>query len=219
MLENIIRNNTYDLNSIEELSERVIDEYSVKIENKNNYNSTQKSSIITIVAGALILANSLDNVNQIQFKKLESPESINSYINSVITPLNDYSRSIRKMTSNYSGGNSELVKKIVAFRSLNHSWDGYEALPAEVESATNAITIVGKLPSKAIASINDLFPNPNGTISFIWENVNDERVSLEVGNSTFSYYVKFNSQDVLFFDNKEINDKEISELGKFAAAV
>lgn len=219
MLESLILNKTYDLNSIEELFERVIDESSVRIENENNYNSTKKSSIITIVAGALILAGSFDNVNQIQFKKSESLESINSYVNSVITPLNDYSKSIHKMTSNYSGGSSELVKKIIAFRSLNHSWDGYGAFPAEVESATNAITIVGKLPSKAIALISDLFPNPNGTISFIWENVNDERVSLEVGNSTFSYYVKFNSQDVLFFDNKEINDKEISELGKFAMAV
>lgn len=219
MLENLILNRTYDLYSIEEISERINFESSIKLEDKIDNNSKKKSSIFTIFAGTLILVSSLDNVNQIQFKKGESLESINSYINFVSTPLSDYSRHIRKMTSNYSGGHSEIVEKIIAFRSLNYSWDGYGAFPAEVKSASNAIAIVEKLPAKAISSMYDLFPNPNGTISFIWENDNDERVSLEVGNSTFSYYVKFNSQDVLFYDKKEINDKEISELGKFAAAV
>jgi hypothetical protein len=109
---------------------------------------------------------------------------------------------------------SDIIKDIISFKILENNWDGYGAIPAEIESATNAVNFVSYLDEEVAGFINDVFPNPNGTISFLWENDAKERLSLEIGNNTMSYYLKLNSQKPQFFNHKHINKDNATELSK-----
>ncbi|MCF0056707.1 hypothetical protein [Dyadobacter sp. CY356] len=109
---------------------------------------------------------------------------------------------------------SQVIKEIVSFASLNHDWDGFGALPLEVESAANAISITNRLSNSALSGISALYPNPHGTISIDWENGSNEIISLEVGNTSFSYYVKLESSEPAFFDNNKFGELEIDDFAK-----
>ena len=113
----------------------------------------------------------------------------------------------------------ELFKEICSFKSLNNNWDGYGAIPLEIESAANAMFLISSLDGNIYGSIDKIFPNPHGTISIIWSNTNDETVSLEIGNKSMSYYAEISHQETEFFDNIKINDSEISKLAAFISKI
>lgn len=113
----------------------------------------------------------------------------------------------------------EVIQNILSFKSLINNWDGYKALPLEVESAGNTIYLLNLLEDDLIGRIDDFYPNPHGTISFEWINNLNEKVYLEVGNKSFSYFAKFNSSEPLFFDNLEISDENIEVLAQHIRAV
>lgn len=107
----------------------------------------------------------------------------------------------------------ETIESILSFKSLQESWDGYGALPLEVKSATNAIEFLETLGLKhTFFTPTDIFPNPTGTVSLIWENNEDERLSLEIGNNAYSYYTKFNVIGTEFFNDIEINESNIGNI-------
>ena len=64
----------------------------------------------------------------------------------------------------------------------------------------------------AIQNVDDVFPNPNGTLSIVWKNAKSERVSVEIGNSTFSYYYKSNAGNPQFFNGNRFESDNISNL-------
>jgi hypothetical protein len=109
----------------------------------------------------------------------------------------------------------KLFKEICSFKSLNNNWDGYGAIPLEIESAANAIYLISSLSNYIFESIDKIFPNPHGTISIMWGNSNNETVSLEIGNNDMSYYADISGQETEFFDNIAINDSEIAKLSSF----
>lgn len=121
------------------------------------------------------------------------------------------SKEIQRRASN---SKQELFKEICSFKSLKNNWDGYGAVSLEIESAANAIYVISCLSNFVSESIENIFPNPNGTISIIWNNFNDETVSLEIGNKTMSFYVETANQETEFFDKIEINETQISKLAK-----
>lgn len=107
----------------------------------------------------------------------------------------------------------KTIESILSFKSLQESWDGYGALPLEVKSATNAIEFLEALSSNhKFFTPTDIFPNPTGTVSLIWENNEDERLSLEIGNSAYSYYTKFNINGPEFFNDIKINESNIGNI-------
>jgi hypothetical protein len=109
---------------------------------------------------------------------------------------------------------NEIVKEIISFVSLNQDWDGYGALPLQVESAANAILITNQLTDSDLLKISAVYPNPHGTITFDWENDLAERISLEVGNTSFSYYVKVSSGSPEYFNNVKFDHTEIEKFTK-----
>lgn len=109
---------------------------------------------------------------------------------------------------------NQIVKEIISFVSLNLDWDGYSALPLEVESAANAILITNHLSDSALSKIFALYPNPHGTITIDWENNSGEIISLEVGNTSFSYYIKIESSQPSFFNNIKFGELELDEFAK-----
>lgn len=107
----------------------------------------------------------------------------------------------------------ECIESILSFRSLQESWDGYGAYPLEVKSATNSIEFLETLGlNHKFITPTDIFPNPTGTVSLIWENNEDERLSLEIGNNAYSYYTKFNVIGTEFFNDIEINESNIGNI-------
>jgi len=64
----------------------------------------------------------------------------------------------------------EVIMDILSFKSLHEKWDGFDAIPLEVKSATNSIKLVDYIGEDVFCSITNYYPNPNGTITFEWEN-------------------------------------------------
>src|SRR5690606_27065497 len=86
-----------------------------------------------------------------------------------------------------------FIENILSFKSLENSWDGYGALPLGVKCAKNAIMLLDSFDMAILTKVSDIHPNPNGTITFEWENKDKEIVSLEIGKDTFTYFVDFSS--------------------------
>ena len=114
--------------------------------------------------------------------------------------------------SNYS--REELIREIISFKSLDLSWDGYNALPLEVESALNAIRLIDFIGEINIRKLDEIYPNPNGTISFRWVNEFGVNISLEVGNKSMSYYLEVEEGKPEFFNQIFINQEECEKLAE-----
>jgi hypothetical protein len=114
--------------------------------------------------------------------------------------------------SNFS--KKDLIREIISFKALKQSWDGYNALPLEVESALNAIQLIEYIGEKSISRLEEIFPNPNGTVSFRWANEFGVNISLEVGNKTMSYYIEIEEGKPEFFNQILINQNEGDKLAQ-----
>ncbi|ALU75172.1 hypothetical protein AUW17_07810 [Tenacibaculum dicentrarchi] len=155
---------------------------------------------------------SVYNINKdIQVTSLDEVYDCGFQIDSLVETVNEFNK-VRTTKK-------EVTQNILSFKSLINNWDGYKALPLEVESAGNTIYLINFLEDNIIENIDDFYPNPHGTISFEWINNFNEKVYLEVGNKSFSYFVKFNSSEPLFFDNLEISNENIEVLAKHIRAV
>jgi len=108
----------------------------------------------------------------------------------------------------------ELIKEIISFKSLEQSWDGFNALPLQVESAFNAIYLIDFIGEKNIKKLAEIYPNPNGTISFRWLNEFGINISLEVGNKSMSYYLEIEEGKPEFFNQIFINQEEREKLAR-----
>lgn len=113
----------------------------------------------------------------------------------------------------------EIIKDILSFKTLKNNWDGYDAIPLEIQSAANSVYLLDRIDEKLIGRINDFYPNTHGTISFEWINELDEKLVLEIGNETFSYFVKFNSSEPKFFNYLELNNENIKKLSTYISSI
>ncbi len=113
----------------------------------------------------------------------------------------------------------EIIKNILSFKSLNNNWDGYNAIPLEIESAGNAIFLVNELGEKNIEKIDDFYPNTHGTLTFEWINELNEKLFVEVGNDKFSFFVKYNNSAPQFFNDMELNNENIKKLSTFIKSI
>lgn len=214
----------------------------IKFDNKNNYSDTnmyiseaapeynwtpvepqivknglRSSSFKCVaVAGALMLTpfSNLSARNHIKASDANLDDVVSFVIESDMNE-SQYLEEIKSVSAlKIFKEKSDIVKDIISFKILENNWDGYGAIPAEIESTTNAVLFVNHLDEEVAGFIYDIFPNPNGTISFLWENESKERLSLEIGNQTMSYYLKLNSQKPQFYNKKEIDKNNINELSE-----
>lgn len=141
-------------------------------------------------------------------------EYFERYESNIGYALNKYFEEISSITSKQNFSKHELITEILSFKTLNNNWDGYGAIPLEVRSAANILTLMDLIDENVFCTVDDIYPNPNGTISLSWNNHSGETVSLEVGNETLSYYVALSSQETLFFNEIKINGKEAEKISK-----
>jgi hypothetical protein len=193
-------------------------EKAISSEMGGTINTRNKAFLIS----ATILA-SVSSVNASDFTIVNdnsnSLEITHQYDKLVNQPLIKYIDDISNVPESNCISKNTLIKNILSFKSLQESWDGRGAIPLEVESAVNTIDLLGLVGEKTFCLVNDYYPNTNGTITLEWTNNENEIVSIEVGNQTFSYFVDLLSEKTLFFNNIEINAKEAKKLANFIEAL
>lgn len=126
---------------------------------------------------------------------------------------------VSQSTTATSSFKQQLFEEIAKFKELPNDWDGYGASPLLESNYLNAISLISSIREESARHITDFFPNPNGTLSIVWENSNSERVSLEIGSGTFSYYYKSNSGDPRFYNANTFNSQNYQSLDKMIGRV
>ena len=103
----------------------------------------------------------------------------------------------KKLTQNlFQIINKPLYEVITQISFLNNNWDGYNALaPSELVIKNLELQIVN-LPNKFVENIDEdnVYPNPNGTITLEWKNNDGEIASIEIGEKTASFYANIKGQ-------------------------
>lgn len=103
--------------------------------------------------------------------------------------------------------------EIISFTKLDDNWDGYGGIPLLESVKDVAISFLKKLDSFLLEQISDVYPNNHGTLIIDWENHKNEKLSIEFGESNFSYFVSLNNSNPKFVNGEEIFsfDKTIAE--------
>ncbi|MFT8233505.1 hypothetical protein ACLNBI_18375 [Pseudomonas guariconensis] len=81
----------------------------------------------------------------------------------------------------------EMRKCIDDLAALPNNWDGYGAIPVNQAAIDNARSAVGMMFANLPEA--DIFANPNGTITFEWENEKGT-ANLEIGDTRFAFYIE-----------------------------
>ncbi|MGP1547899.1 MAG: hypothetical protein ACTTIF_03380 [Prevotella sp.] len=105
-----------------------------------------------------------------------------------------------------------IVSDIRDLSLLDNDWDGYGAIKVLPRCISNAINIIN---AKIISCnyINDIYANPNGTVSIIWENEFESNVGLEIGEKEMSfYYLNGNKQEIV--NHVPLNEESYTQLSK-----
>ncbi len=100
------------------------------------------------------------------------------------------------------------------FVDLDDNWDGYGGIPVYPEVAKNAKKILRTLDPEYVRKITDIFPNPHGTVTIEWEN-NKGKFSLEIGKSSFSYFVDLNDGQPKGLNGTGLPDVKLIEANLF----
>ncbi len=96
-----------------------------------------------------------------------------------------------------------LSKEINEYTKLTLNWGGDGYLPLFEEVANKSLEFFKLLDNKWIEEIDDLYPNPHGTLMIVWQNTALEKLSLEMGINNFSYFVKFKNKQPILYDGKD----------------
>ncbi|MCC5917956.1 MAG: hypothetical protein JJU02_11590 [Cryomorphaceae bacterium] len=172
-------------------------------------------STTAIVSGENTQPFSTDQI----VKTTNTPFSITDYEKAFKIDKEEFLRSHFRIGILQSISKRDIIKDILSYKALNNNWDGFSAVPLEVASAANCFLLMDKIDEQIFCSVSNYYPNPNGTITFEWENEEQELVSVEVGNNNFSYFVAFASVEVKYFNNILFDDREINKLAEFIKAL
>lgn len=210
---------------------KTLDNYQIKLNSHLEFDSNfeildEKKSLPNMKAKVFLTAAMLGSISFVQatpinydlnisqdyrIESLKNSEFVTSEISTYVDKLNKVSD--KKLTK------FQIIEEILSFKSLENSWDGYSAKPLGIKCASNALKILDNIGENELSKISDFYPNPNGTISFEWENLNEEIISLEIGKDTFSYYVSFNSVETRYFNKQNFNSEDISVFKNFILSV
>lgn len=85
----------------------------------------------------------------------------------------------------------EIYNEIDVCVNLYYNWDGYGAIPLIKEIGDQTKTFISHLNNNQINSIDDIYPNPHGTIDIVWKNNigDEEKIVLEIGLNGYTYFI------------------------------
>jgi len=106
----------------------------------------------------------------------------------------------------------EIVSNILSFHTLKQDWDGYGAIPSNVKTCANSISLLVEV-KEFKDYITDVYPNPHGSITIEWENLINDRLVVEIGEDGFSFYIKYDAKPLITeeFDKSDIAAEKISQ--------
>lgn len=85
-----------------------------------------------------------------------------------------------------------LKIETMALAKLVDNWDEEGAMRVSTTAIKNVLNLLDH-PSIRIDLLQDIYANPNGTISVEWENDNNEFAGMQIGRKQMSYYVTHHS--------------------------
>lgn len=155
------------------------------------YNRTK--NVTRFVLATVIAVGSVTNSVEANVVQDNHLIHINATKNS--NPSNSKNDKVLTFSEHYSEKEKMLNKLSNYFLSLSkNGWDGYCAVPIERASYLNARKVVMGTPDD-ILKLWNIFPSPNGTISFEFK---DKQIAaMSIGNEDFSYVAIGNSGKTL----------------------
>lgn len=110
-------------------------------------------------------------------------------------------------------GKMKYCMQIQDLGTLKDNWDGYDAIRVLPICISNAQNIINYEYIRC-EHIQDIYANPNGTLSILWENDDNESIGLEVGENVMSYYVVRKSGHD-FMKNESFTKESFSVLSSY----
>lgn len=102
---------------------------------------------------------------------------------------------------------NELTNTIKRIGTLSDDWDGYRAIPPSKDIIQTSLKFLEQCKSEYLLITDmDVFPNPNGTITFWWDNGHSlHSIGIEIGSTSYGTTVYGPGPD----DNNSVrpNDK------------
>lgn len=217
-MKQFINDKTYSLDEVSNLMTKLSEEdspFNFATENEKSVSSKSKTYM-----SAVLFASLLTSPNYAMTSEANSDK--NDYLSDLVKIDSEHNQYVDFLTSHTNLGIQKrqmITEQILSFKSLSNNWDGYGAIPTEIRSASNAITLIQNLSPSIVSKITSVYPTTNGTVALVWENKDDERVSFEIGDDNYSFYTKLNNLKPLFFqglveneDWRELLEKEVKKL-------
>jgi hypothetical protein len=107
---------------------------------------------------------------------------------------------------------SEVKSILNDLKDVKDNWDGYNGVKPIESILTKSEIFLSGLTTIQLDKVTDIYPNPNGTISIEFYKDKDRRISLEIGESSSSYYFKKTKNDVEFNDDYVIDEVIITDI-------
>lgn len=98
----------------------------------------------------------------------------------------------------------KLIDELHFLANLPNDWAGIGSLPVFTKIIEKTIVFLSQMNEAIIDSISDYYPNPNGTLTMEWENLQSEKLVLEIGLANFSYFIKYNQHEPYLYDGHDI---------------
>jgi hypothetical protein len=99
---------------------------------------------------------------------------------------------------------SALKDQIFELSTLEKNWDGYDGEPLLEEIKEISLMLITMFDGDDLEKISDLFLNPNGTITFEWVNIKGYKLSLEIGENNYSYFIDYNNNTPKLINGHDI---------------
>ena len=133
-------------------------------QSKLNTTITSKHNVFLtslLVGASLVSSNEVSASKSFKFENSNKNEITTTYeynetINEgLVKYINNINVSSKRNFSKHS-----LLKDILSFKSLTESWDGYGAIPLEIESATNSIQLLDLIGENIFLYCKRFSPKP-----------------------------------------------------------
>ena len=142
-------------------------------------------------------------------EKIESYIKANSEYEAKLQKYEEIAEDFNKHVTDerYQAVMNELRATILSYNALANNWDGYGAIPVGINNANLALYLLDFLTPAAIKQMDDCYPESNGTISMQWKNKMQEKVSVNIGASSMSFYVKMSGVETEYYNKVVLNEQ------------
>lgn len=100
---------------------------------------------------------------------------------------------------------TELQEYLDEIKLLEDNWDGYGAIKVSEDVINKFNEFINALEDNHFNLIDDLFPNPNGTITIEFDK-DDKRLVLEIGKTNCSGFIVLNNNYCKLIDGKDLTE-------------